>query len=71
MTATDNNIKRISLKEYAANHNPIKTRRNHKMSWSYLYRLIRETEAGKCKRSLWFDYEMTGEKDHISIIITQ
>lgn len=63
------NTKRISLKEYAAKYNPVKTRRNHKMSWSYLYRLIRETEAGTCKRSLWFEYELTGEKDRILVIL--
>lgn len=61
---------KISLRDYALNHNPVKTRRNKQMSESYLYRLIREDIAGTNKRSLWFNYELEGEKDRIWITIT-
>ena len=62
---------KITLREYAAKHNPVKTRRGKKMSWGYLYRLIREAEKGKATRSLWFDYIMEGDKDRIYILINQ
>lgn len=61
---------KISLRDYALNHNPVKTRRNKKMSESYLYRLIREDIKGINNRPLWFEYELTGEKDRIWIKIT-
>lgn len=65
---------KISLLEYAKHHNPVLTRRGHKMTFSYLYRLIRENEAGRNKdgnkpRELWFEYEYEGDKDHIMIKI--
>lgn len=62
-------MKKISLKEYADKHNPVKSARGHKMTWSYLYRLIRQTEDGTATRSLWFDYEMEGPKERIWIIL--
>lgn len=62
---------RVSLKEYAERHNPKLNRRGHKMSQSYLYRLIRENEEGKRTgdKSLWFEYIMEGDKDHIYILL--
>lgn len=62
-------MEKITLREYAAKHNPVKTRRGKKMSWGYLYRLIRQTEEGKATRELWFEYVMEGEKDRIYILI--
>jgi hypothetical protein len=60
--------RKISLAEYAAKYNPQRTRRNHKMSESYLYRLIRQDIKGTGTRSLWFKYVLEGEKDRIWII---
>jgi hypothetical protein len=60
---------KVSLAEYAAKHNPKKTRRNKRMSESYLYRLIRQAEAGEATRPLWFDYVLEGEKDRIYILL--
>lgn len=70
MAKKDNN--KVSLLEYAEHHNPILTRRGKKMTFSYLYRLIRENEAGKnsngrTPRPLWFKYTMEGDKDRIWI----
>lgn len=62
-------MKKVSLKEYAEKHNPVLSARGHVMTWSYLYRLIRETEQGTATRALWFDYEMEGPKDRIWIIL--
>jgi len=44
------------------------------MSVGYLYRLIRENEAGERigrKEPLWFDYVMEGDKDHIFIVLNK
>ncbi len=62
-------MRKVSLKEYADNHNKVLTRRGKKMSESYLYRLIREDVKGINTRSLWFNYIMEGTKDRIFIII--
>lgn len=68
-------MKRVSLKEYAEKHNDKLTRRGHKMSWSYIYRLIRQ-DIGCDKivpkngtRQLWFKYEFEGDKNRIWIIL--
>ena len=62
-------IKKVSLLDYANNHNPVLTRRGKKMSFSYLYRLIRDDIKGEGTRSLWFNYELEGDKDRIWIIL--
>lgn len=68
--AKQGQIKKVSLLDYAANHNPKNNRRGHPMTFSYLYRLIRETEEGTCKRELWFKYELDkAHKDRIWIIL--
>lgn len=67
--AVKQQIKKISLLDYANNHNPVLTRRGKKMSFSYLYRLIREDIKGENTRDLWFDYELEGDKDRIWIKI--
>ena len=68
-------MRKVSLKEYAEKYNTVKTRRGNKMSWAYLYRLIRkdlgcvkDTEP-KDRRDLWFKYELEGEKKRIWIIL--
>lgn len=61
--------KKIPLLTYAEKHNPVKNRRGHKMSFGYLYRLIREHRQGKNKRDIWFEYVMEGEKEKIFILI--
>lgn len=66
--------KRVSLLDYAENYNPVTTRRGKKMTFSYLYRIIRENEAGQNKdggkpRALWFRYEFEGDKDRIWILL--
>jgi hypothetical protein len=64
--------KKISLREYAAKHNPRKNRRGHPMSESYLYRLIREDMKGDRigkKEPIWFNYIFEGDKDHILIVL--
>lgn len=66
---TKQHINKVSLLDYANKHNPVLTRRGKKMSFSYLYRLIREDIAGTNKRSLWFDYVLEGDKDRIWIIL--
>jgi len=63
-------MSKVSIQEYADKHNKVLTRRGHKMSWSYLYRLIREDIKGNCSRSLWFNYELEGEKQRVWIILT-
>lgn len=63
-----NNKKKISVAEFAK-INPVKTRRGHEMSGSYLYRLIRQDIAGELTRPLWFDYEFEGDKDSIKILV--
>lgn len=72
-------MKKVSLKEYAEKYNDQLTRRGHRMSESYIYRLIRQhqgTEKGeklanppKGLRKLWFKYEFEGEKDKVLIIL--
>ncbi len=64
MVAIDNTNK-ITVEAFAATQ---RNRRGHTMSASYIYRLIRETEAGECTRKLWFKYQFTGDKDRIYII---
>lgn len=68
----EKNVTRVSLKEYADKYNPRLNRRGHKMSMSYLYRLIREDQRGERigkKEPVWFKYIMEGDKDHIFIIL--
>lgn len=62
---------KISLAEFAEKVNTQLTRRGHKMSVSYLYRLIREQIAGTSTRELWFEYVMEGEKDRIYILVPE
>ena len=62
--------KKVSLAEYAANHNPVKSRRNKPMTESYLYRLIRQDIKGKATRQIWFDYILEGDKDRIYILLS-
>jgi len=67
-------MKKVSIKEYAEKYNKKLTRRGHKMSWSYLYRLIRQdlgcdhNHIG-ATRELWFKYELEGDKNRIWIIL--
>lgn len=61
------NKKKITLAEYATIYNTVLNRRGHKMSESYLYRLIREDIAKTGKRKLWFKYILEGDKDRIFI----
>jgi len=61
------NNRLISLKEYAENHNPKLNRRGHKMSESYLYRLIRQDIKGINTTCLWFKYVLQGDKERIFI----
>lgn len=58
---------KISVEEYANDHNPQLTRRGHKMSASYLYRLIRKDIKGLKNRQLWFRYILEGDKERIFI----
>jgi len=60
---------KISLSEYADKYNPVKNRRGHKMSESYLYRLIREDIKDNNSRPLWFNYILEGEKERIFVLI--
>ncbi len=62
-------MNKITLRDYALNHNKVLNRRHQPMSESYLYRLIREDIAGKCKRELWFEYLLEGPKQRIFILI--
>lgn len=62
-------MKKVTLLEYATTYNPVRTRRGHKMSASYLYRLIRQDISDELTRPLWFKYMLEGEKDHIFIIL--
>lgn len=68
-TAATTQERKISLTEYATKHNPILNRRGHKMSESYLYRLIRKHIAGEDCRPLWFNYVLEGTKDRIFIVL--
>ena len=61
-------MKKVSLKEYAEQHNPKLNRRGKPMTESYLYRLIRQAHAGE-RSDLWFKYKMEGPKDRIFIIL--
>jgi len=56
----------ITLREFSE-INEVLTRRGHKMSFGYLYRLIRQHKAGTITRPLWFDYVFVGEKNRILI----
>ncbi len=60
---------KISLREYALNHNPRKNRRGFPMSEGYLYRLIRQDIAGTGKNTVWFNYVLEGDKDRIYIVL--
>lgn len=60
---------KVSLREYADKHNPRLNRRGKKMSWGYLYRLIRLAEKKENKEPLWFDYELEGEQARVWIKI--
>jgi hypothetical protein len=65
---------KVSLLKYANEYNPKLTRRGKRMTFSYLYRIIRENEAGKNidggkPRELWFNYVKEGEKEHIMVIL--
>lgn len=72
-------MKKVSLKEYAEVYNTELTRRGHRMSESYIYRLIRQHEGTqkytsmkppvKPLRKLWFKYEFEGKKDKVLIIL--
>lgn len=62
-------VNKISLAEYAKKHNPELNRRGHKMSESYLYRLIREDIKKTNTRKLWFNYVLEGDKDRIYILL--
>ena len=59
----------VSLKEYADAINPRLNRRGHRMSESYLYRLIRLDRQGKLHFPLWFSYELVGDKDKVRIVV--
>lgn len=61
--------KEVSLLEYANKHNTVKSRRGHQMTFSYLYRLVRETEKGTATRELWFKYRFDGERDAILVTL--
>lgn len=67
--ATKEQIKKVSLAEYATKHNPVKSRRNKVMTESYLYRLIRQDIEGTATRKLWFNYVLEGDKDRIYIVL--
>jgi len=60
---------KISLSDYAKHHNPVLNRRGHKMSESYLYRLIRKDVKGEPVK-IWFKYILEGDKDRIYIILS-
>ena len=57
----------VSLAAFADQHNEVLTRRKHKMSQGYLYRLIRQDISGESTRKLWFKYVLKGDKEHIFI----
>lgn len=59
----------VSLLEYANKYNPVKSRRGHTITFSYLYRLVRETEKGTATRALWFTYRFDGDRDKILVTI--
>jgi len=58
---------KVTVKQFAENYNKVLTRRNKKMSESYIYRLIRHDIEGISTRPLWFKYILEGDKDHIFI----
>lgn len=60
---------KVSVKEFTEKYNTVKTRRGHKMSESYLYRLIRADIEGTPTRPLWFEYILEGDKEAIKIIV--
>lgn len=60
---------KVSVKEFIEEYNPMLTRRGKKMSYSYIYRMIRQHMNGENKRPLWFEYVMEGEKDNIYILV--
>lgn len=62
--------KKVSLADYAANHNTRLNRRGFQMSESYIYRLIRQDIAGELKKPLWFKYVLEGDKDRIYIVLS-
>lgn len=69
MQKTVNELKKegyISLLDFVE-INEVKNRRGHKMSFGYLYRLIRQHKTGTITRPLWFEYVFVGEKDRILI----
>lgn len=57
-------VNKITVEEFAATQ---LNRRGKQMSYSYIYRLIREHNKGK-RNDLWFKYEFEGNKDRIWII---
>ena len=61
--------KKISVEDFALNYNQVLSRRNKKMTPSYIYRLIRHHVEGISKRQLWFEYVMEGDKDRIYIVV--
>lgn len=65
--ANKKEVKKITLKDYADNHNPRLTRRGFKMSEGYIYRLIRQDIAGTNTAKLWFNYILEGDKNRIYI----
>lgn len=69
MNKKANNIKRVSVREFAEKYNNVPNRRGHKMSYGYLYRLIRQKIKDSATRDLWFDFELEGEKDRIYIVL--
>jgi hypothetical protein len=62
-------MKKVSIKQFAANYNHVRNRRGHFLSEGYIYRLIRQDISGNCTRLLWFKYVLEGAKDHIYIIV--
>ena len=56
----------MSLLEFV-DANPVRSRRGYKMSFGYLYRLIRQDIDGTLTRPLWFTYELIGNKGKVRI----
>jgi hypothetical protein len=63
--------RKVSLLEYADKYNKQLNRRGKRMSWAYLYRLIRQDIEGTATRPLWFKYTLEGEKDRIWILLDE
>ena len=57
--------KLVSVAEFAANYNDKLTRRGKRMSFSYIYRLIRQDVRGELTRPLWFTYVLEGPKERV------